>query len=245
MTKTEALLKEKIRRKLGNVSTTEITDDQLGDVIEDTLYQYSQYKPRKKIGYITTTKDTGEYNVTDSDIATNVESSIISIIDCFYGMSGQYFDTDFPNILGNDFAMGRLSGISLFDNPAITNQYLQKLDYFKRKYGSDWEFWDRGDDAKILVLIPAPSSSGDKIYFLYTYRHTSILSVSDDDEDVFIDGCLWKATEMMIFSNRVNSVSSQGESVNINNSIWEKMSEKYEKRFKSSLGGNANIVLTG
>lgn len=227
-------LKDLLRRSLGNVSLTQLTDAQAGDVITSAIREYSKYKPIKVLDLLMTEANKAVYDL-------SAKTRIMRVTDVFYSTGIEFsLDRDFrPETPG----IGNIEGISLFENPSIWLQYMQRIERYKAMFDGDFDF-DQG--TKILRIIPAPTSAGKLVYYIWSQRHTS-LTIPEDDYDGFL---LWeqgRSKEMIAtkMGQDIRSVSGYGESVSLGSSPDSVMKEALdlENRFKKMFGGG--IIIAG
>lgn len=221
-------LKTLLRRKLGNISTSYLSDEQAGDAVNSALREYSKYKPIQVLDYIVTVKDQALYDLSS-------KTGIIRVKEVFYSTGPfEYFDEFWP-----DYSqLGRLHGISIFEHPSVWTQFLQKVEQFKNIFNGEFEYEKA---TKMLRLIPAPNSTGSKVYYIWTKIH-SASTIPEDDIDVLLLWAMAESKEMVASkrSNEIRSVSGYGESVTIGSapetlySEAKDLKEKFHKRFGGS-----------
>ena len=218
-----------IRRKAGNASTADLTETQIGDALDSALTEYSKNRPVLVLTYLETVANTGEYSLSDL-------TGIMGIEECFYGTGGSYvFDTDFPRVLD----LPALSGIRVFYNPSIFLQYMQKVESYERIFEGDHN-WHA--DRKAIELMPAPSSTGSKVYFVYRKKHT-LATVPDTDEDLFLKWAIAECLDyIMEKRGKFSSVSGYGQSVSIGFSRSEKRAERLKEEFRNAFSGSQFLV---
>ena len=225
-------LKARLRRALGNVPTTQLSDEQLYDALDSALKEYSKYKPIYILDYLTSTKDVATYDLSSKE-------GIIKVKEVYYSRGPfEYFDEFWP-----DYSeLGRLSGINIFEHPSIWTQFLQRVEQFEYIFECEFEF---NQSTKTLRLIPPPDQTGKKIYFLYSKRHTAE-TVPEEDIEVLLLWARAEAKEMMAAkkSYEIRSVSGYGESVTLGSTPESLMSEAEElkKRFSKRFGSSAFVV---
>jgi hypothetical protein len=225
-------LKDKMRRQVGNPSLTQFMEEQADDAVKSAIREYSKHKPIEVLDYLTTIKDEQAY-----DLST--KSRIIRVKEVYYSTGSEYF----PEEVWSDFSMyGRLEGLSLFENPSLWTQYMQRLEQFKAMFNGDFSF---EQSTKILRLIPAPSEMGEKVYYIWTQRHTAE-TIPEDDIDLVLLWAKGEAKEMMASKkgNEVQSVSGYGESVTFGATSDSLMKEaqNFKERFEKKFSGSVFIV---
>lgn len=221
-------IKALIRRKAGNPSTADLTNDQVSDAIDSALIEYSKNRPVLVLEYLTTIADTAEYSLSG-------KTGIMGIEECFYGMVANVFDTDFPGRID----LPGLSGIQVFHNPSIFIQYMQKVESYDRMFEGDYEW--HGDRKKI-ELIPAPSSTGTKVYYVYQKKHT-LATVPDEDEELFLKWAIAESLEyVMEKRGKFTAVSGYGQSVSVGLTRTEARAKTLKEEFKRAFGGTPILI---
>lgn len=211
----------KLRRLLGNIDESRLTPMQARDAVLSAVREYSKYRPIRVLDSLITTKDKADYDL-------SAKSRIVKVKEIFYS-AGPSFEGQsiFPDL------HGRLEGLSIFENPSLWRQFTQKLEQFRYIFDGSFEY-DRS--GKILRLIPAPSRTGDSVYYVWLQGHNA-LTVPEDDEDVLM---LWakaeaKEMEASQMSVDIRSVSGFGQSVTLGStpeSIMDE-AEKLRKNFRN------------
>jgi len=234
-TEAEALqaLKDKLRRQLGNLTTTQFTDEQCEDAVNSAIKEYSKYRPINVLDYLTTGAGQAIY-----DLST--KERIIRVKEVFYSTGNEYMPEEFwPETA----QLGRLEGISIFDNPSIWLQYMQRLEQYKAIFNGDFEY-ERA--TKALRLIPPPTIAGKKVYYVWSQRHTP-LTIPEDDVDILLLWAKGEAKEMLAGKKgqEIQSVSGYGESVTFGASSESLMTEAedFKARFQRKFGGS--VLLAG
>jgi len=224
MVVTENDLKEKLRRSLGNLTLTQLTDDQADDAVQDAIKEYSKYRPILVFDSLATIGEVATYDL-------SVKERIIKVKEVFYS-GGSGFDE-----FSSDYSqLGRLEGLSLFENPSLWIQYIQRLEQYKSKFVGDFEY-DRS--TKVLRLIPLPSESGKKVYYVWLQRHV-VTTIPEDDIEIVLLWAKGEAKEMLASkkSYEIRSVSGYGESVSFGATSDSLMKEAQDlkARFEGKFG---------
>ena len=115
---------------------------------------------------------------------------------------------------------------------------MQRLEQYKSIFKGDFDF---SQSTKILTLIPSPTVSGKKVYYIWSQRH-SALSIPGEDVDTVLLWARGEAKEMIASkrANEIRSVSGYGESVTYGATSESIMKEavdlktKFEGKFSGS-----------
>lgn len=225
-------LKDRLRRGLGNLTTAQLSDDQARDAITSAVNEYSKHKPIKVLDFFAAEKDKALYDLSE-------KKRILRVKEVFYTAGSSFF----PEGFGPDgSASGRLEGISLFDNPSIWLQYLQRLEQYKAMFHGDFEY---DPYAKMLRLIPPPGTTGLKVFFIWTQAHTEE-TIPEGDVDTLMLWAKGEAKEMIASrkGNEIQSVSGYGESVSLGATSDSLMKEAqdFKARFERKFGGSVFMV---
>ena len=236
MTKTKEQLITKARSNLGSPSETELTDTQIGDSIDSAINEYSKYKPKKVYAEFETEADVATKDITD----VITDSTVLSLVDCFYDPTGIFFDSDLYYTLPEASITG-LSGLSLFNNPSLVVQYQQKLEAFKNHFGGDWDFYDN-----TLRLFPPPSTTGIKVGLIANCSR-ALADIPDIDEDLLLLGIEGKAGKILsVKQAEIASVSMEGASISFDTGkTTMTTAENKEKDFKKAIGGHLGAFSIG
>lgn len=224
-------LKGKLRRLLGNPTTNQLSDDQAKDAIDSAVGEYSKYRPIQALAYVTTLVDVATYSLA-------LKERIISVKEVFYTTYSEYVSEDFFML-----PSGNLEGLSLFENPSLWIQYMQRLESWKRIFDGDFSY-DRS--TKMLTLIPAPSTAGLKVYYIWSQAH-NVLTVPDSDVDTLMLWAKAEAKDMMGSKKafEIQSVSGYGESVTFGakSETMTDEAEKLRERFAKRLGRGIPVLI--
>ena len=225
-------LKDKLRRGLGNLTTAQLSDDQAKDAVISAVTEYSKHSPIKVLDFVATEKDKALYDLSG-------KQRILRVKEVFYNVSSQFLPEDF---WPDSAVWGRLEGISLFDNPSIWLQYMQRIEQYKAMFTGDFEY-DRV--TKMLRLIPPPNATGLKVIFIWTQAHTEE-TIPEEDVNTLMLWAKGEAKEMMASKKgqEIQSVSGYGESVTFGatSDSLMKEAEDFKARFEKKFGGSVFIV---
>ncbi len=228
-------LKERLREELGNPTEARLSDKSCGNAVSGAVKEYSRYRPIRVLDFIGTQKDQPLYSLND-------RQRIIRVKTVYYNTGFEWsWDEYFPD--PSVSVEGRLEGISLFENPSVWTQYIQRLEQYKGMFDGDFEY---DPINKMLRLIPAPSLSGKKVVFVWTQRHTPETILEDD-----IDGMLLWAkalgTEILAKAKRdeIKSVSGFGQSITMGASYetLNKDAADLKDEFRRKFGGGSFVVI--
>lgn len=240
MARTMDDLKSKLRRQLGSPSTDEYSEPQIGEDLTSAINEYSKYKPDQVFDTITTVAKQPTY-----DLST--KARIKDVIEVFYSVNIEWeFDKYWP--LSID--IGRLAGISLFENPSIWTQYVMRLKQYKMVFECTYDY---NPISQILTLIPNPDWV--KIVpFIYTRLHTAATIPEDDIDTMF----LWAkalAKESWATPTSANrakreilSVSGFGISTSVGGvsaADLIKQADKHKTEFERKLGARGSVISIG
>ena len=210
-----------------------LSDDQAGDAINSAVKEYSKYRPIRKFDCLTTISEQPAYLL-------SAKERILGVSDVYYSTLPMY---PFQGFWGEVADLGRLEGLSVFENPSLWVQYMQRFEKYKEIFDGDFEY-DR--TTKILMLIPPPSNSGDKVYYIWTQRHT-VLTIPEDDYDTLLLWAKGESKEAMSgkLGTQISSVSGYGESISIGKSSDSLMKEAgdFKNRFQRKFG--SSIITVG
>lgn len=227
-------LKGKLRRGLGNLTLTQLSDDQAQDAVTSAINEYSKHKPNRVLDFIGMTKDKAVYDLSD-------RQRIMKVKEVYYNVGFEYsFDQSWPE--PDLLSLGRLEGISLFENPSIWLQFMQRLEQYKTIFQGDFDY---NRETKTLRLIPPPSVSGKKVFFIWTQSHIPE-TIPEEDVDTLLLWAKGEAKEMMASKkgSDIQSVSGYGESVTFGTSSDSLMKEAqdFKDRFERKFGGSVFVV---
>jgi hypothetical protein len=227
-------LKDKLRRGLGNLTLTQLSDDQAGDAVTSALNEYSKHKPNRVLDYIGTKKDEALYDLSD-------RKRIMKVKEVYYNVGFEFsFDQSWPE--PDLLSLGRLEGISLFENPSIWTQFMQRIEQYKTIFQGDFDY---NRETKTLMLIPPPSVSGKKVFFVWAQNHIPE-TIPDEDVDTLLLWAKGEAKEMMASKkgSDIQSVSGYGESVSFGATSDSLMNEAkdFKDRFERKFGGSVFVV---
>jgi len=210
-----------------------LSDDQAGDAINSAVKEYSKYRPIRKFDSLTTIAGQAAYPL-------SAKERILRVSDVYYSTLPMY---PFQGFWGEMADLGRLEGLSVFENPSLWVQYMQRFEKYKEIFDGDFEY-DR--TTKILMLIPPPSNSGDKVYYIWTQRHTTV-TIPEDDYDTLLLWAKGESKEMVSgkLGTQISAVSGYGESISIGASSGSLMKEAgdFKSRFQKKFG--SSIVTVG
>lgn len=168
----EAALKTRIRLKCGSPDTTLLTADQLDDALDEALEVVNRLQPRRRMSSLTTVANQQDYRIAyDGGGLSNFRR----VTDVLYEQTNIGYvaalDVNLasPEIAAMFTPLG--NGISLFDNPALTQIYYDKVQLYNDVWGGKWEQVEK-DDGTYIRLIDAPSDAGDTVVFFYTENRT-------------------------------------------------------------------------
>lgn len=226
----------KLRRGVGNPSTTTLSETQILDAIASAVKEYSKGRPIEVLDYLTTEGEKSDYTLSS-------KTRIMDVKDVYYSTAVSYvFDEYFPDAPN----LGRLEGISIFDNPSIWTQYIQRLEQYQRIFDGDFIF---NQAAKILTLIPAPTNSGNRVYYVWKQMHEvgeTRVTVPEDDIETFLLWAKAECKEMMAGKRgeQIQSVSGYGESVSLGSSSKDlnEEAENLRGRFNKKMCGSTIVV---
>lgn len=236
MTLTISDIQGRLRRGVGNPSITTLSEAQLLDAIASAVKEYSKGRPIEVLTYLTTIGAIADYSLSS-------KSRIMDVKDVYYSTAVTYtFDEYFPDAPN----LGRLEGISIFENPSIWTQYIQRLEQYQRIFDGDFIF---SKATKLLTLIPVPTSSGNKVYYIWKQMHEvseTQVTIPEDDLETFLLWAKAECKEMMAGKRgeQIQSVSGYGESVSLGSSSKDLNEEAQglRDRFNQKMGGSFIVV---
>lgn len=166
-------LKDELRILLGNPSTTEFSVDAAGVAVDSALLELSKFKGPVKTSYYTET----ETDKQDYDLPVDC----IKIIDCLWGSTLVAWNTFRPLYLPETYGRASITA-EWFENPGLRTIYQLKVVQAIKAADQSWEYLENNK----IRLYPAPSNTGDLIYFLYRTLLTESSLSKYDRESLLI-----------------------------------------------------------
>jgi len=139
----------RVRQEAGNPKTDEVSDDDIDKWIDEGLDFLGRYVPAWTTSSITTVKDQQEYSV---------ESDCLDIVFCDWAGT-----TLLSDVFGDEFDV--ITGKSIYD--VELDQYKMIVEAMTKRQITDRYEWEFNPFDNKLWLIPPPSASGDKVYYVY------------------------------------------------------------------------------
>lgn len=148
-----------IRRMCGYPDSTEIPPSQIEDIYRsEALRWLNRRRPAVGLTYFLTVENQQDYVVKPANA--------FNVVEVWWQTQGaDVFSPDLSYLPSSMTMTNAFAGFSVFDNPAIANEFYKKLteyDYMFR--GSGWET----PEGKIR-LEPVPGGDNDKVFFEYSY----------------------------------------------------------------------------
>jgi hypothetical protein len=203
-----------------------LSDDQATDAVNSAIKEYSKYRPLRNLDSLTTIALQAGYPLT-------AKQRILRVTDVFYSTLPMY---PFQGFWGEMADLGRLEGLSVFENPSLWVQYMQRFEKYKEIFDGDFSF---DESSKLLTLIPTPQTAGTKVYYIWTQRHTA-LTIPEDEYDRLMIWGKGDSKEMMSgkLGTQISSVSGYGESVSFgaSSASLSKEGSDLKERFRKSFG---------
>ena len=229
-------MKMRLREEIGSPSTTDYSDTQCGNDVISAINQYSKYKPDEVFDSLTSVVNQSVYDLSEKDRIMNVTM-------VFYSINLEWeFDRYWPMSID----IGRLAGISLFENPSIWTQYVSRLKEYKAIFERSFEF---NRTTKSLRLIPQPIHQR-AVPYIYTRRHTAETIPEEDIDDMLL-WAKWMAKQALAAkarrSKEITQVSGYGISATISLGAKDLMEEAKEHKddFERRFGALSSIMMVG
>ena len=151
----EAALKAIIRNRCDGADTTLLPDAALDQYLDDAVERLNELNPRLMLSTLTTVANTQGYQLTGDGASL---TGFRNVEDVLYDTSDSGFLADeFPEFFSLALYSPSDDGISLFDNPSLSEIYYRKVKAWDRSYAGGWEVYQSGSEW-YLRLIPAPGS---------------------------------------------------------------------------------------
>lgn len=163
----------KLRNRLGNPLTFELSDDAIVNAINSALKEYSKFRPRKKEEVLALHKGQSHYPL---------DSGVIAVVDCILAFREDLKPNLFPL---HDVAF---YPENLYGDPYVyrlnrTSRSMQFIDELEREEtdrfdGHEWNYYP-GDN--ILAIFPAPAHEV-QTQVTVAYGHTEATMPAQDEE---------------------------------------------------------------
>lgn len=161
----------KVRRLCGDPDTTELPEATVQALLtEDAFDWINERKPKVSLTSLATVSGQQEYD--------SKPSNAYRIIDVWW-MDATWltFSPSMRVIIGAMDIDDQLAGISVIHNPSLVSQWFKKIanydDFFK---GAGYE-----TEEGLIRLDPVPTSSGDPVYFAYSYPRYSVITAAENN----------------------------------------------------------------
>ena len=158
----------KVRRMCGSPDTTDISDTNLQAFFtEDALDWMNDRRPKTAIRSFNTVQNQQVYDVKPASARRIVN---VWWLDAGWNIFSPTMKT-LPDALNLD---QQLTGFSVLDNPALVTEFYKKVVEYERNFKGVGEETDNGK----IRLLPAPTTTGDPVYFSYSFdRWSSITNI--------------------------------------------------------------------
>ena len=136
-----------------SAQNVEVTNEEIEQFLDEALERITDWVPNKTVRYITTVADQQTYSV---------PSSVLNILDVYRDSAGVFY-TKFDDDIWLAASPLELQGISIYLNPALYDIVMGQVVALERMNAVDFDF---DPTASEVTLMPQPSSSGDRVYYL-------------------------------------------------------------------------------
>ena len=149
------LLQSEIRAKLGNPSTSELSDTVIAYAVDDALDELGRLQPY--------------YTYEDFDILKNIDtysvgSDVIDVKGFWFTYSKNYIDFDYRErfiLSGQGSPFNEYADLKVFHSPSLMNVLEEKWERLESRNLHTWEF---NSDLQELLIIPPPKDNGKGVY---------------------------------------------------------------------------------
>lgn len=178
-------IKARARRKAGSPTTVEYSDADLESVVtNDALDWINQRRPARAIGSFETVAEQQEYD--------EKPASAYQVERVFWMSSGyDVFSPEYQFLPSSLQIDDRMAGFSTVDNPALMEAYWKNISQYIRNFKGEGEETEEGK----IRLVPVPGTTGDLVYFAYTYpRWSDVANVPLE----YVEGLICKAAAVVL-----------------------------------------------
>jgi len=175
-----------VRRMCGYPDSTEIPTSQIEDIYRsEALRWLNRRRPGVGLTYFLTVGNQQDYAVKPANA--------FNVTEVWWQTQGaDVFSPDLSYLPSSMTMANAFAGFSVFDNPAIANEFYKKLSEYDYLFkGSGWET----PDGKIR-LEPVPSGDDDKVFFEYSYpRWNDAVNIPNqyrEGVNGYVSGCVMR-----------------------------------------------------
>ena len=220
-------LRNDLRIRLGNPSTSEISNSDLDRILVGALRNVNHRCPRQNMSYFPTVAGTQNYSLPSGRTPIEV-----------WPPTETGWGVGLPSELGPN--IDELAGLDLFNNPALLIGYYQKVSMYSSLFGSDWDWV-----ANQVMILPCPEENGSRVYYTYIYDWVWTTLENWSKEMVLIWG---QIIGLGFFRNRqgkgkFRSVSSRGVSVSMDLRQIDTDIRELKDQFEEFVAGNLVIPI--
>jgi len=174
-----------VRYLCGGPDSTEVPNEMIRDALKGrTLEWINRRRPAKAFTYFETVANQQDYDAKPANAyrVTNV---------WWLSADFEHFSPDMRYLPESHDLNYQLAGFSVIDNPSLVEQFYKFVTAYQNNFAG--EGYETGEGK--IRLAPAPSTTGDDVYFEYTYpRWSSIEDVAAE----FIEGCRHQAASVVL-----------------------------------------------
>jgi len=184
MAVTLSSLAAEVREMAADPDITELPDSKIENILDKRVLRWiNRRRPGKAISYFETVAAQQDYDEKPSNAYRVTQVWWMDANFEFFSPSMRYVPSD------QDMTL-QMSGFNVLDNPALVEAFFKKVDAYKNNFKGHGE----ENEAGLIRLVPYPASTGDKVYYEYSYP---IWSAVKDVSEVFLEGVRFKATELV------------------------------------------------
>ncbi len=182
-----SVLQTAVRRLCGDPDVEEISVAAINSFIDtEALEWLNKRKPGEALSSFTTVAGTQD---NDAKPANAYRVTKVFWMDSGYDVfspSLRYF----PTYMGVD---ENLAGFSIVDNPALVEMEFKKMSQYEGNFQGTGIETDEGK----IRLEPIPGSTGDTVYFFYTYPRWTVATIADVDAG-YVEGLKLEAAALCL-----------------------------------------------
>jgi hypothetical protein len=228
------VLRTRLRARLGNPDTEEISDADLDCYLNDALDRMNRDRPASALTSFNTVADQEAYDV--------VPATAYDVRNVFW-IGNKTTSTSAPYSVLEELEIARGMGVDMaagqpiFDNPVMVAGYLKKLTAFYKSFNGVGRMFPEDGE---IHLAPTPSVAGTVVWFEYSYaRFATLAAVTKKVRPILIDLATAYALEAMAHqrSHVLTSTGPSGSFTLGGGTLQirraEQLFERYEQEYKN------------
>lgn len=178
-------LEKDVRLLVGEPDTTEMPYGTVRSIIERrALTWLNRRRPGTAITYFETVDDQQDY---DEKPAAAYRVTNVWWLDVDF----EVFSPQMRYVPSGQDVQFQTAGFNVMDNPSLIEDFYKKVSAYHNNFsGSGFE-----TEAGLIRLEPVPGSSGDRVYFEYTYPRFSAV---DEVPEEFMEGLRYYAASLVL-----------------------------------------------